>query len=125
MRRRGSAPSRSGARPPLAGRARLVVLLLVAGTGASSCTGLSVDQESPTHGTFRSTATSFTFLSLDYPAPALSIALGNAADTTLPDLVVRSERVVPRLGYLDWLLEILSVRYAVVSGTWGEPPPAE
>lgn len=87
----------------------------------SSCAGLKVEKVTQTSGTFRSTATSFTFLGIDFPAPALSIARGNAADSGRPGLVVEKETVIPYLGPLDWLFEIISVRYAAVSGHWGDP----
>lgn len=87
----------------------------------TSCASLRVDKETQTSGTFRSTATAFTFLGIDFPATALSIARGNAADSGRPGLVVEKETVFPYLGPLDWLLEIISVRYARVSGRWGDP----
>lgn len=87
----------------------------------SSCANLKIEKETRTSGTFRSTAASFTFLGIDFPAPALSIARGNAADSGRPGLIVEKETVIPYLGPLDWLFEIISVRYARVSGRWGDP----
>ncbi len=98
---------------------RVLGALLLA-TALGSCASLDLDRSGPDGGTFRSTAWSFTFLSYDFPAPAISTARANAADSGLPDLVLRDETVIPYLGRLDWLLDIVSLRYARVSGTWGE-----
>lgn len=98
-------------------RAASLTIVLVS---ASSCASLDVDRTSPNGGTFRSSALSFTFLSLDFPAPALSTARANAADTGRPELVVEHESVIPYLGRFDWILDILSIRYARIRGTWGE-----
>ncbi len=87
----------------------------------SSCASLDMERTSANGGTFRSSALAFTFLSLDFPAPALSTARGNVADTGRPELVVENELVFPYFGRLDWILDILCVRYARVTGTWGEP----
>lgn len=92
--------------------------LLVTCLGA--CASLDLERTSPDGGTFRSTAWSFTFLSYDLPAPAISTARANAADSGRPDLVLRDETVIPHLGRFDWLLDVISIRYARVSGTWGE-----
>ena len=70
---------------------------------------------------FSSSAVAFTFLGKDYPAEALRLARANAADSTLPDMIVRKEWVFPYLWRLDFLLDIISVRYARVTGTWGKP----
>ena len=101
----------------LSRRAVWVIGLIAA--ASSSCASLDVQRDSPTSGTFTSTALSLTILSIDLPAPALSIARGNAADSGRPDLIVRYETVFPYLGAFDWILDILSLRYARVSGTWG------
>ena len=80
------------------------------------------EKTSETSGTFSSTALAFTFLGNDYPASALSTALANAADSARPNLIVERQFVIPYLWWFDWLFEIISVRYARVSGTWGVPP---
>jgi hypothetical protein len=89
---------------------------------SASCASLDVDRETATSGTFTSTALSFTLLSFDMPAPALSVARANAADSGRPELIVRHETVFPYLGVFDWILDLISVRYARVTGTWGTPP---
>ena len=88
----------------------------------SSCASLDFQRTTETSGTFTSSAVAFTILSYDVPAPAQSIARGNAADSGRPELVIEDEVVFPYLWRLDWLLDIISIRYARVSGTWGTPP---
>jgi len=88
----------------------------------SSCASVRFQRTSTTTGTFSSSATAFTLFSIDFPAPALSIARGNAADSGRPNLIVEHERVLPYLGWFDWLLDIVGVRWATVSGTWGDTP---
>ena len=75
-------------------------------------------------GILDSTAWAFTFLGFDFPSAALGVARGNASDSGLPNLVILEQSVVPRLGPLDWLLDIIMVRRAHVSGTWGHPEEA-
>lgn len=88
----------------------------------ASCANLEFTRTSPEAGTFRSTGFALTILSVDLPKEALQIARENASDAGQPNMVVHEARVVPQLGYMDWLLEILGLRWAVVSGTWGFPP---
>lgn len=102
----------------MSARSRLAILLL---WSLASCASVDFEPESETSGSFSSSAVAFTFLGKDYPAEALRLARGNAADSTLPDMVVRKEWVFPYLWRLDFLLDIVSVRYARVSGTWGKP----
>jgi len=87
--------------------------------GSSACASLDLDRTSQTSGTFRSSAVSFTILSLDLPKRAIDVAVENAADAQQPNAVITSQWVFPQLGPLDWLLDIISLRYAVVEGTWG------
>ena len=87
--------------------------------GSSACASLDLERTTQTSGTFRSTALSFTILSLDVPKRAIDVAVENAADAQQPNAVITSQWVFPQLGPLDWLLDILSLRYAVVEGTWG------
>ncbi len=103
---------------------RLAILCI--GLGAlvgltPACASLEFKSAEEGGGTFTSTAWAFTFLSLDYPGPALSIARGNAADSGQSELVIRKERVLPHFGPLDWILDIISIRYARVQGTFGRP----
>ena len=90
----------------------------------SSCAGLNTNATSATSGEFSSSAISITFLSFDLPSPALQIARNNAADISQPNLLVEKETVFPYLGRLDWILDIFSIRFAKVTGTWGDPPEA-
>jgi hypothetical protein len=87
-----------------------------------SCASLDTRATSSTSGEFSSSAFSITFLSFDLPSPALQVARNNAADINQPNLLVERETVFPYLGRLDWLLDIISFRFAKVSGTWGDPP---
>lgn len=98
-------------------RARLLALcapLVLAG-----CASLSVEPTDEGSGTFRSSAVSFTFLGRDFPQSALLLARANASDSQLPNLVVNEERVFPYFWRFDFLLDILSLRWASVSGTYG------
>jgi hypothetical protein len=81
-----------------------------------------IERDTLTSGRFESKGVSFTFLSWDMPKPALDIARENARDSQLAQMRVESARVVPYLGHFDWLLDILGVRWARVSGTWGSDP---
>jgi len=83
------------------------------------CANLSFTRDSPTSGEFRSTGFSFTILSWDLPKGARLIAQENASDANLPNTVVERDTVFPYLGPLDWLLDIVGVRYAVIEGSWG------
>jgi len=96
---------------------RLAVPCLLA--GLASCASVKLEPEGPTSGHFRSWAVSLTLLGRDMPQAALLLARGNAADTQLPNLVIEKQHVFPYLWRLDFLLDIFSIRYASVSGTWG------
>jgi hypothetical protein len=85
----------------------------------ASCSSLAFERETKTSGTFRSSGVAVTLLSWDLPDSALNIARENAADSRLANLKVERTRVFPDLGPVDWLLDIVGVRYARVSGTWG------
>jgi hypothetical protein len=89
---------------------------------ASSCASLEFRRETETSGTFTSTGTAVTFLAWDLPKGAVLIARENANDARQPNLEVTSERVFPDLGWFNWLLDIVGVRYARITGTWGFPP---
>lgn len=106
-----------------AGLVRLVVVSLLLVVGAS-CASLNATATSATSGRYTSSAVSFTFLSFDLPSPALEMARNNAADMAQPNTLVEKETVFPYLGRLDWILDIICVRYARVTGTWGDPPEA-
>jgi hypothetical protein len=84
-----------------------------------SCSSLAFERETRTSGTFRSSGVAVTLLSWDLPDSALNIARENAADARLANLKVERTRVFPDLGPVDWLLDIVGVRYARISGSWG------
>ena len=86
---------------------------------ACSCAGVSFEANGETSGTFHSRALCMTVLGHDFPESALMLARANASDSQLPNMVVSEERVFPYLWRLDFLLDILCVRWASVSGTYG------
>jgi len=86
---------------------------------SASCSSLSFERETRTSGTFRSSGVAVTLLSWDLPNSALNIARENAADARVANLRIERTRVFPDLGPVDWLLDIVGVRYARISGTWG------
>jgi hypothetical protein len=88
----------------------------------SSCASVSFHRETETSGTFESSGLAFTILSIDFPKGALDIARENASDARQPNMIVTDAGVFPYFGPLDWLLDIISIRYASVNGTWGFPP---
>lgn len=49
----------------------------------------------------------------------MAMARENASDSNLPNLVVTDSSQVPYLGRFDWILDIISFRWARVEGTWG------
>jgi hypothetical protein len=101
-------------RRPLAILALLAILL-------DGCSSFDLRRTGREGGTFRSSAWVLTILSKDMPGPALGVARERAADSGRESLVIEHETVIPYLGPLDWLLDIVGVRYARVSGTWGRP----
>jgi hypothetical protein len=86
-----------------------------------ACSSLSIERKTQTSGTFRSTGIAVTILSWDIPKSALDIARENASDARLTNTQVEHATVTPYLGGLDWLLDIIGVRFARISGTWGFP----
>jgi len=84
----------------------------------SSCATFSPRRSTETSGTFTSTGRAFTFLSWDMPKSALLIASENVADQGLPNTVIE-EISVTDWGWFDWILEIVGVRSARITGTWG------
>jgi hypothetical protein len=95
------------------------MLALVLCSALGSCSSLNFTRETQTSGRFRATGLSFTIISLDIPKSALDIARENASDSRIPNLQVERAVVFPHLGWFDWLLDIISFRFAEVSGTWG------
>lgn len=98
-------------------RAPALVLLLALACG--SCASLQFEPHDDGTGTFRSTAVAFTFLGRDFPQSAALLARANASDSQLPNLVVTEETVFPYFWRLDFLLDVISIRWATVSGTYG------
>lgn len=94
--------------------------LLVA--SLTGCASVQFDRETTTSGTFTSSGVAFTFLSIDMPKRAIDIARENVSDARQPNTQVTDASVWPYLGWFDWVLDIVGVRYARVSGTWGFPP---
>ncbi|MCZ6596889.1 MAG: hypothetical protein O7B99_04550 [Planctomycetota bacterium] len=90
--------------------------------GLASCASVKFERRSETSGTFTSSGWSFTVLSHDIPKDALNIARENASDARQPNMVVEETLVIPDFGWLNWMLDIISIRYARISGTWGFEP---
>ena len=85
----------------------------------SACSSIEFKRDTESSGSFTATGTSFTLFGVDFPRSALNQARENASDAGLHHMQVTEANVWPFLGPLDFLLEIISIRYAVVEGTWG------
>lgn len=85
----------------------------------ASCASLEFERETPTSGTFRASGWAFTLFSIDIPKSAVDVARSNVSDARQPNVVVTEASVWPYLGPLDFIFEIIGVRRARVSGTWG------
>jgi hypothetical protein len=94
-------------------------LILAAPLVCGSCADLKFERDTQTSGTFESTALAVTLISFDLPKGALMIARENASDANLANMVITETTVIPYLGPVDWLLDIIGVRYARVRGTFG------
>ena len=79
-------------------------------------------RSSETHGEFYGNGLAFTIFSIDIPKRAIDIARENLSDARQPNMRIEDTFVFPYLGPFDWLLDIISVRFASISGTWGFPP---
>lgn len=101
--------------PPASLRVLACASLLALG----ACASVEFDRTTETSGTFESVGWAFTVLSIDVPKPALQIARENASDSNLANMSVDEVRVTPNLGWWDWLLDLISVRRAVIRGRWG------
>jgi hypothetical protein len=95
---------------------------LLALATAASCASGNFTRETETSGTFTSSGMAFTIFAFDVPKRAIDIARENASDSRQPNMKVEEAWVVPYLGPLDWLLDVIGIRYARISGTWGFPP---
>lgn len=98
---------------------RLVLAATVLTLSLGSCASVTFDRRTQTSGTFHSTGVAITILKWDLPKRAIDIARDNASDAGLVNMQVEHATVTPYLGWFDWILDILSVRFASVSGTWG------
>jgi len=99
-------------------RANILAFALAVSTLAS-CSTLQFTRETRTSGRFRATGIAVTIMGFDLPKSALDIARENASDSRATNLKVERAEVFPSLGWFDWVLDILSVRRAVITGTWG------
>lgn len=109
-------PLRSKRSPGRAIATLLAAVLLVTG-----CASVDFKRTDTDAGTFRSSAWSFSLLGLDLPSNALMIARANASDSAMVNMEVTAETQRPYLGRFNWILNILSIRFARVEGTWGFP----
>ena len=85
----------------------------------ASCASVKFERTTETSGTFKSVGWAFTIGSIDLPKSAMQIARENASDSNLANMQVIEARVKPNWGWWNWVLNIISVRRAEVSGTWG------
>ncbi len=85
----------------------------------TACSSVEFKRDTESSGTFNSSGTSFTLFGVDFPRSALNQARENASDAGMHHMVVTEANVWPYLGPLDFLLEIISIRYAEIEGTWG------
>ena len=86
---------------------------------APGCASIDHTRETQTSGTFRSEAWAFTVLQWDFPAESSQIARDNAFDAGLPNLRIDLQEQSPDWGWWNWVLDILSFRKTVLTGTWG------
>ncbi len=103
-------------------RLRTTCPALLAAALLAGCSSIEFERDTMSSGTYRATGTSFTIFGVDLPRSALNKARENASDSGLHNMVVTRADVYPYWGMFDFLLEIISVRYAVVEGTWGFEP---
>jgi hypothetical protein len=114
-----AAPRPPGYVPRSMGPKRTCLAALALACLALGCASVEFTRETQTSGRFKSSAWAFTVLSIDLPKQAIDIARENASDARLTNLVVESVKVTPNLGWWDWLLDIVGVRRARITGTWG------
>ncbi|MFT4539965.1 MAG: hypothetical protein ACI841_001737 [Planctomycetota bacterium] len=100
------------------GLARLCIGLMLT-IGLHGCASVHYDRHTETSGTFVTTGTAFTILTIDLPQRAIDIARENASDAGLPNMVIENVTIFPHLGPFDWILDLVSIRYARISGHWG------
>ena len=100
-------------------RSARAALLAALGAGATSCTSVQFTRDTDTSGKFVSKGFAVTIAWIDIPRPAVDIARDLATDVHFTNTQVQEVRVTPDLGWWDWLLDIVGVRCATVTGTWG------
>lgn len=100
-------------------RAPRILLAILCCCAATSCATLEFTRDTESSGTFEATGKAFTLLSVDFPTGAMIQARENVSDANLPNMKVTYARVVPDWGGFNWVLDILSFRYAKLEGTWG------
>ena len=100
----------------IGGRSLPVLILLAQ---LPSCASLSFKRQTETSGTFTSSGLALTIFAVDFPKAADQIARENASDSNLANLQVTDVQIIPYLGTFDWILDIVSIRYARIRGTWG------
>lgn len=98
------------------------LVLVIMSLALGSCASISFQRDTQTSGTFESTGIAVTLVSFDLPKGALLIARENVSDANLANMVVTETTVIPYLGPMDWLLDIIGVRWARVRGTFGVAP---
>ncbi|MFN0007487.1 MAG: hypothetical protein ACKVXR_06220 [Planctomycetota bacterium] len=103
---------------PSASARRLLGSWVLAATLAG-CAGVSFERTTETSGTFTSYGVALTILASDLPKGAMLIARENASDANLANMEIVESSVFPYFGPLDFLLDIIGVRYARIRGTWG------
>jgi len=94
-------------------------LLLSVTLAASGCSSLSFQRQTETSGTFSSSGWAVTMLSVDIPKSAIQIARENASDSNMANMKVEKVLIVPDFGGFNWILDIFSIRFARIQGTWG------
>ena len=84
-----------------------------------ACSSVHFERTTESSGTFVAKGTAFTIFGVDIPRSAMNQARENASDAGLHNLVVTEAKVAPYWGFFEIFLEILSVRTATITGTWG------
>ena len=101
-------------------RSRTVTVALLATLFlATACSSLKFTRTTETSGNFKATGWAFTIFTVDLPMGAMQIARQNASDAGLANMQITTSRVVPDWGWFNWVLDVISVRKAVLRGTWG------
>lgn len=100
-------------------RATRTLLAILCCSYATSCATLEFTRETESSGQFVATGKAVTLLSVDFPTGALIQARENVSDANLPNMDVTSVQVIPDWGGFNWILDIVSFRYARLEGTWG------